>query len=134
MFDTDQLLSGLVQGIKEKVPGAVYDQSTAMNLAETALAEVIRQAVAQHARELLPQQGGAGALVGAAASLFGQVSGMFGGGAGVGSLLQRALDSTDLDEQLRDALVDGFARYLKDNAGRLAKVALEAISEGLKGG
>jgi hypothetical protein len=133
MFGTDpkQLLSGLVERVKTEVPEAIHRQATEMNLADTALAAVIRQAVQGAAAKLLAH----GPLGPKAASLLGGVSSLLGAAEslGINQLIQRALDSTDVDEQLRDALIDGFARYLRDNAAHLAKVALHALSEAAAG-
>ena len=131
--DHNELVSNLLTKLKSEVPDAIYQHATQLNLADTALAAVIQHAVASFVGTLVP--GGAlGSALGAkASSLLGGMSSLFGAAEslGVGSLIQKALDSTDVDEQLRDALIDGFARYLRDNAGHLAKVALQAISTGL---
>lgn len=126
-----EFLSGMIGRVREQVPGVVYEHATQANLVDTALAAVVRQAVRSVAGEWLQKMPLGGAAGGALGSLLGSVAGAFGGaeGLGVGSLIQQALDSTDLDEQLRDALVDGLSKYLRDNAGRLAKVALVALQE-----
>lgn len=130
--DTSEILNSLVTRLKTEVPDAIYRHATEQNLADTALAAVIQHAVSSFAGSLLPA-GLGGALASKASSLFGGMSSLLGAAEsmGVGALVQKALDSTDVDEQLRDALIDGFARYLRDNAGHLAKVALQAIRTGL---
>ena len=131
--DSSELLSSLVTKVKSEVPEAIYKHATQMNLADTALAGVIQQAVTALAGSLLPGGGLGGALGQKASSLLGGMSSLLGAAEslGVSSLIQKALDSTDLDEQLRDALIDGFARYLRDNAGHLAKVALQALTSSM---
>lgn len=131
--DTSELLNSVVSKLKTEVPEAIYKHATQQNLADTALAAVIQHAVASFASSLLPAGALGGALGAKANSLLGGMSSLLGAAEslGVGSLVQKALDSTDVDEQLRDALIDGFARYLRDNAGHLAKVALQAIRSGL---
>jgi hypothetical protein len=127
------LLSTMLTKLKSEVPDAIYRHATQQNLADTALAAVIQHAVSSFAASLIPGGALGGALGAKASSLLGGVSSLFGAAEslGVGHLIQKALDSTDVDEQLRDALIDGFSRYLRDNAGHLAKVALQAISTGL---
>lgn len=131
--DHSELVSSLVNKLKSEVPDAIYRHATQMNLADTALAAVIQHAVTSFAGSLLPSGALGGALGQRASSLLGGVSSLLGAAEsmGVGTLVQKALDSTDVDEQLRDALIDGFARYLRDNAGHLAKVALQAIATSL---
>lgn len=131
--DTNELLNSVVNKLKVEVPDAIYKHATQQNLADTALAAVIQHAVASFASSLLPAGALGGAIGAKATSLLGGMSSLLGAAEslGVGSLVQKALDSTDVDEQLRDALIDGFARYLRDNAGQLAKVALQAIRSGL---
>lgn len=136
MFDSlTNLLAGLSRKVKDEIPDAVYQHATQSNLVDTALAAVIQQAVRGFAGDLLRQAPGGGAGGGALGSLVGSMASAFGMAEklGVGALIQKALDSTDLDEQLRDALVDGFSRYVKDNAGRLAQVALAALRDAAKG-
>jgi hypothetical protein len=135
LFGSDQheLLSSLLTKVKSEVPEAIYRQATQLNLADTALAGVIQHAVTALAGSLLPAGALGGALGQKASSLLGGMSSLLGAAEslGVSHLIQKALDSTDLDEQLRDALIDGFARYLRDNAGHLAKVALQALTSSL---
>lgn len=125
-LDPSKLLSDLVNKVQTEVPDAIHRQATAMNLADNAMAAVIKQAVHATLEPLLKS-----GLGGQASSLLGGVSSLLGSAQslGVDKLIQRALDSTDIDERLRDALIDGFARYLKDNAGRLAQVALAALRD-----
>lgn len=125
-LDPSKMLSELVSKVETEVPDAIHRQATAMNLADNAMAAVIKQAVREALEPLLK-----GSLGGQAASLLGGLSSMLGQAQslGIDKLIQKALDSTDLDERLRDALIDGFARYLKENAGRLAQVALQALKE-----
>ena len=131
--DTSELLNSVVNKLKTEVPDAIYKHATQQNLADTALAAVIQHAVKSFTSSLLPAGALGGAIGAKATSLLGGMSSLLGAAEsmGVGALLQKALDSTDVDEQLRDALIDGFARYLRDNAGHLAKVALQAIRSGL---
>lgn len=131
--DTSELLNSVVSKLKTEVPDAIYKHATQQNLADTALAAVIQHAVKSFTSSLLPAGALGGAIGAKATSLLGGMSSLLGAAEsmGVGALLQKALDSTDVDEQLRDALIDGFARYLRDNAGHLAKVALQAIRSGL---
>lgn len=126
-LDPSKLVSQLVEKVQNEVPAAIQQQATEMNLADNAMAEVIRQAVTGALQPLLA----GGALGGHAKSLLGGVSSLLGQAQslGVDKLIQRALDSTDIDERMRDALIDGFARYLKDNAGRLAQVAVQALRD-----
>lgn len=126
-LDPSKLLSELVGKVQKEVPDAIHRQATAMNLADNAMAAVIKQAVVATVQPLLS----GGGLGGHASSLLGGVSSLLGQAQslGIDKLVQRALDSTDIDEKLRDALIDGFARYLKDNAGRLAQVAVQALRE-----
>lgn len=125
-LDPSKLLSDLVNKVQTEVPDAIHRQATAMNLADNAMAAVIKQAVHATLEPLLKS-----GLGGQASSLLGGVSSLLGSAQslGVDTLIQRALDSTDIDERLRDALIDGFARYLKENAGRLAQVALAALRD-----
>lgn len=125
-----EFLSGILERLRTQIPEAVYNHATQADLANTALAAVIRQAVRGFAEDLLARSPAGGAV----GSIFGQVVGALGVAQelGVGAMLQKALDSTDLDEQLRDALTEGFARYLKENAGRLAQVAISALTEAAK--
>lgn len=122
-----EFLAGILDRLRTQIPEAVYNHATQADLVNSALSAVIRQAVRGFAEDLLAK----GPMGGAVGSIFGQVAGALGVAQqlGAGALLQQALDSTDLDEQLRDALTEGFARYLKENAGRLAQVALSALSE-----
>lgn len=125
-LDPSKMLSELVSKVETEIPDAIHRQSTAMNLADGAMAAVIKQAVRESIGPLLK-----GSLGGQAASLLGGLSSILGQAQslGVDKLIQKALDSTELDERLRDALIDGFARYLKENAGRLAQVAIQALKE-----
>jgi hypothetical protein len=125
-LDPSKMLSELVDKVQTEVPEAIHRQATAMNLADNAMAAVIKQAVFATLAPVLKSGigGQASSLLGGVSSLLGQASSL-----GVDKLVQRALDSTDIDERLRDALIDGFARYLKENAGRLAQVALQALKE-----
>ena len=125
-LDPSKMLADLMSKVQHEVPEAIHRQATEMNLADNAMAAVIKQAVGATLEPLLK-----GGLGGQASSLLGGVSSLLGQAQslGVDKLIQRTLDSTDIDEKLRDALIDGFARYLKDNAGRLAQVALQALRD-----
>ena len=131
--DHSEIVSTMLTKLKAEVPDAIYQHATQLNLADTALASVIQHAVASFVGSLVPGGALGGMLGQKASSLLGGMSSLLGAAEsmGVGNLIQKALDSTDADEQLRDALIDGFSRYLRDNAGHLAKVALQAVSMGL---
>ena len=128
--ESGDLVASMLTKLKAEVPEAIYQHATQMNLADTALAAVIQHAVASFVGSLLPSNALGGVLGAKASSLLGGMSSLFGAAEqlGVGAMIQKALDSTDVDEQLRDALIDGFARYLRDNAGHLAKIALQALT------
>ena len=124
-FD-DQYLGFVRQAIQEQVPNAIYNQATQMNLVDTALNAVVLNAVSGFTNQIL------NGVVGHRANpLLAQVPGLLGLAQqlGLGQLLQQALNNTDLDEQLRDAVIEGFSRYLRDNAGHLAQLALQSITE-----
>jgi hypothetical protein len=129
-LDPSKMISDLVTKVQTEVPEAIHRQATAMNLADNAMAAVIKQAVLATLEPILKSGigGQASSLLGGMSSLLGSAQSL-----GVDKLIQRALDSTDIDERLRDALIDGFARYLKENAGRLAQQALEALKSAGQG-
>lgn len=125
-------VSDLPAKLLAQVPDAVYQQATQAKLVDTAIAAIVRHAAQGVAASLMPQaSGGAGSLLGSLSGSLGGLGGMLekAQNLGLGALLQKALDSTDLDERLRDSVVDGLTRYLRDHAGELAKVALNALMQ-----
>ena len=120
----EQYLGMVRKTIQEQVPTAIYNEATQMNLVNTALDAVVRNAVSQFASQVLSTN-----LGHQASPLLSQIPGLLNLAHQVGldQMLAQALKSTNLDEQLRDAVIEGFSRYLRDNAGHLAQLALQAL-------
>ncbi|HPH29017.1 MAG TPA: hypothetical protein PLA87_19340 [Pseudomonadota bacterium] len=128
--NSSEWIANILEKVKTEIPAAVYRHAKEMNLADTALKSVLEHAVRSAAGPSLASN----PLAQKAASLLGGVSSLFGAAEslGINEMIQKALDSTDIDEQLRDALTQGFTRYLQDNAAHLAKLALQTLTESLK--
>ena len=132
MFDNvSESVTGMVSRLLGQIPDMVYQQATQAGLMDGAIKAVVQEAARSLAGHLMPAASGGGdsPLGGALGSMFSAVSGALGAAqqAGLGALLQQALDHTDLDERIRDAVLDGLTRYLRDNAGALAQAALAGL-------
>ena len=100
--DHSELLSSLITKVKSEVPEAIYSHATQMNLADTALAGVIQQAVTALAGSLLPSGALGGALGQKAASLLGGMSSLLGAAESLGGARPPSpLSGVDL--RVRDA-------------------------------
>ncbi|MDP3274320.1 MAG: hypothetical protein Q8Q09_03940 [Deltaproteobacteria bacterium] len=110
------------QSILGELEQHVYDQATANNLVDTALASLIEHAVAKLKLEMPAATGVASTLLGFLKPLMAAADSL-----GLDDKIAELVASHGVDAAMRDRVIAGLTRYLQDNSGRLMSVAQQAL-------